>query len=279
MSHIFRTFILTMAVSLTMVSCHPSYADAKFASNNMVNRIAGYVTCPADTIRMMLTAADSICKLAEGASLENLGLDDDIYNIPLKIRFHKEIPVLVQIYATYDVVTNFPSAYANAPFAWHEVALQQMADYYEKEQVTNEDIEALFGAMNAILDDYDCGTQYDLNISAARSVMLADFRLLSAYKNLFAQCQTPSLLESVHGSYEYLLEIYSDRYNNVTSQGYWSDQPRELSSMLVCMMNEKREWVEALQSRLEKGEINVEQVKSELDARPADVDDWYYGDY
>lgn len=262
-----------------MVSCHPSYAGGKFASNNMVNRIANYVTCPADTIRLMLAAADSICNLAEGASLEDLGLDDNIYNIPLKIRFHKEIPVLVQLYATYDVVTNFPSAHANAPFAWHEVALQQMADYYEKEDVTHEDVETLFGAMTAILDDYDCGTQYDLNISAARSVMQADFRLLSAYKSLFGQCHTPSLLESVHGSYEYLLEIYSDRYHYVTSQGHWFDQPRELASMLVCMMNEKREWVESLQSRLEKGELTVKDIKAELDARPADVEDWYYGDY
>lgn len=276
----FCTFILTLMVSLTMVSCHFPNAGAKYASNQLVNRISDYVTCPADTIRMMLAAADSICELAEDASLESLGLDDEIFNIPLKVRFHKEMPTILQLYATYDVVTDYPSALANAPFAWHEIAQQLIAGLYEKDTVAAEDVDAIFSAIDTILDDYYGGKQYDMNVATMRAIMMADYRLIDAYKNLFDCCHTPTLLESVHGSYEYLLEIYSDRYEYTTSQGHWSDQPRELASMMIVMMNEKREWVESLQSRLEKGEITVEDVQIELDARPTDVDvkDWYYND-
>lgn len=51
--------ILTLMVGMMMVSCLP-YNNTRFASDSNVRRIAPYVTCPADTIRMMLAAADSI---------------------------------------------------------------------------------------------------------------------------------------------------------------------------------------------------------------------------
>lgn len=272
------TLIFALAVGLVMVSCHP-YNNTGSASDSNVRRIAPYVTCPDDTIRMMLEAADSICGLAEDASLESLGLDEELYNIPLKVLFRKEIPIIIQLYATYDVVTDYPSALANAPFAWHEIAKQQIADFYGKDTVAVEDIEVIFSAIDTILDYYYGGKQYDMNVAAMRAIMMADYRLIDAYKNLYNRCQTPSLLESVHGSYLYLLEIYAARYHYITGTGHWSDQPRELASMMSAMMDEKREWVETLQSRLEKGEITVQDVRVELDARPADTDDWESGDY
>ena len=85
-----------------------------------------------------------------------------------------------------------------------------------------------------------------MNVATMRAIMMADYRLIDAYKNLFDRCQTPSLLESLHGSYLYLLEVYAERYHRVTSQGHWSDQPRELASMMIVMMNERREWVESI---------------------------------
>lgn len=279
MKHSIYYYLLLVLMGISSVSCQPSYTDAKYATDSMANRIANYVTCPADTIRMMLVASDSICELAEDASLESLGLDDRIFNIPLKVQFHKEMPTILQLYATYDVVTDYPSALANAPFAWHEIAKQQIADLYEKDTVSSEDVNSIFGAIDAILDDYYGGKQYDMNVATMRAIMMADYRLIDAYKNLFDRCQTPSLLESLHGSYLYLLEVYAERYHHVTSHGHWSDQPRELASMMIVMMNEKREWVESLQSRLEKGELTVTDIKAELDARPADIDDWEYWDY
>ena len=279
MKHSIYCYLLLVLMGISSVSCHPSYADAKYATDSMANRIANYVTYPADTIRMMLAAADSICELAEDASLESLGLDDRIFNIPLKVQFHKEMPTILQLYATYDVVTDYPSALANAPFALHEIAKQQIADLYEKDTVSSEDVNSIFGAIDAILDDYYGGKQYDMNVATMRAIMMADYRLIDAYKNLFDRCQTPSLLESLHGSYLYLLEVYAERYHHVTSQGHWSDQPRELASMMIVMMNERREWVESLQSRWEKGELTVTDIKAELDARPADIDDWEYWDY
>ena len=273
-----RKVIFALTVGMMMVSCLP-YNNTRFASDSNVRRIAPYVTCPADTIRMMLAAADSICVLVEDASLENLGLEDRLFNIPLKIRFHKEMPTILQLYATYDVVTNFPSDLANAPFAWHEIAKQQIADLYEKDSITSADVDSIFGAIDVILDDYYGGTQYDMNIATMRAIMMADYRLIDAYTNLFDQCQTPSLLESVHGSYLYLLDIYAERYHRVTSMGHWTDQPRELASMMIAMMKEKQEWVENLQSRLERGEITVKDISAELDARPADNDDWESLDY
>ena len=182
----------------------------------------------------------------------------------------------MKLYGTYDVVTNFPTNEANAAFAWHEVANALVADYYGKEQVDTADVETMFKIIDDILDSYAAGTQYDMNTSAWRCVMLSDYRLINAYKALYDSCNEPSLLKSVQDSYMNLLEMYRNRCEQI--EGHWCDLPRELACMQMYMMDERRELIENLHSKYKKGMLSIQSVKAELNKRPKDVD-WDVSDF
>lgn len=276
MKHSFHIFILL--VGLMTVSCSPKKApETGYLSPKYVDSITPYVTCPVDTIRMMLMSVDSLCKLTRFSKLECLSLDDEKYVDSLNSLYHREIPSIVQVYASYEAMTTFPTTEANAAFAWHAVAKRQIFNYYEDSYVSDGTIGAFFDHIRDILDVYNCGTQYDLNVAAARSVMIADFYLIDAYKKLLDQCAAPELLTSAHGSYEYVFELFRNRCDEI--DGYWSDLPRELACMQIAMMGDKRAQIDDLRARHKNGTISVEGVKKELDARPADTVGWDTLDY
>ena len=238
--------------------------------------ISKYVTCPKDSVEMMLASSDSICQLVDTCSIEYLALYNEDTNNYLNSLYSKEIPTIMKLYGTYDVVTNFPTNEANAAFAWHEVANALVADYYGKEQVDTADVETMFKIIDDILDSYAASTQYDMNTSAWRCVMLSDYRLINAYKALYDSCNEPSLLKSVQDSYMNLLEMYRNRCEQI--EGHWSDLPRELACMQMYMMDERRELIENLHSKYKKGMLSIQSVKAELNKRPKDVD-WDVSDF
>lgn len=269
-------FLMTFVIFL-LSSCksnstegHGSYAD------NLASAIGRYVTCSIDSVEMMLNASDSIILLVDSCSLELLGFDNEEMNCELDSLYSKEIPTILKLYGTYDVVTNFPTSEANAVFVWHEVANSLIAECYGNDKADTADIERLFNVIDDILNSYAAGTQSDINISAWRWVMLSDYRLIGAYKALYDSSNEPSLLKFVHGSYMNLLELYRNRREQIDD--YWSDLPRELACMQMSMMDERREIIENLTSQYKQGELSIQTIKAELDKRPVDTE-WDIYDY
>lgn len=270
-------FLMTFAIVL-LSSCksnstegHGSYAD-----NDLASAIGRYVTCSTDSVEMMLNAADSIIFLVDTCSLELLGLDNEEMNNVLDSLYSKEIPTILKLYGTYDVVTNFPTSEANAAFAWHEIANALVADYYGKELVDTADVGTIFKAIDDILYWYSGGIQPEMNMAAQRWVMLSDYRLIGAYKALYDSCNEPSLLKSVQDSYLNLLEMYRKKCER--TDGYWSDLPRSLACTQKYMMDERREVIEDLNSQYKQGKLSLQSVKAELEKRPKE-DDWDEDDY
>lgn len=273
-----RTSCILVALSLLGISMMACQNDkTSFVNKRNIERIANYVTCPTDTIRMILDDADSICALFKNGTLNDLAFDNEFYNEYINPYFRQRTPSIVQVYATYHSVTLFPTSEANAAFAWHEIAQCQIADFYGKEEVTNAEVESYFNGIDSILNVYDAGTQHDINNVAWRRVMMADFRLITAYKALYDQCAQPSLLASIHGSYCYLFEIYRVYCDQIN--GYWSDLPRQLACLEYALMEERQHTLENLLESYTKGEITLENIKESLDARPNNTDDWDLGVY
>lgn len=275
---IFRGLFLMTYTLVLLSSCDSKSSERQgfVADKELVSMISKYVTCPKDSVEMMLASSDSICQLVDTCSIEYLALYNEDTNNYLNSLYSKEIPTIMKLYGTYDVVTNFPTNEANAAFAWHEVANALVADYYGKEQVDTADVETMFKIIDDILDSYAAGTQYDMNTSAWRWVMLSDYRLINAYKALYDSCNEPSLLKSVQDSYMNLLEMYRNRCEQI--EGHWSDLPRELACMQMYMMDERRELIENLHSKYKKGMLSIQSVKAELNKRPKDVD-WDVSDF
>lgn len=255
---------------------NPSDSDNVNAHLRLVDAISQYVTCPTDSVEMMLASSDSICQWVDTCSLMSLNLYNEETNNYLDSLYRKEIPTILKLYGSYDVVSNFPTSEANAAFAWHELANALVAEYYGKEKADTADVEGIFKIVDHILRPYTAGTQYDMNISAWRRVVLFDYRLIGTYKALYDSCNEPSLLRYVQESYANLLEIYHNRCEQI--EGYWSDLPRESAWMLIDMMEKRREMIEMLYTQYIQGKIAIHEVKAELEKRPEDVE-WDIYDY
>lgn len=275
---IFRSVYLMTIAFVLLSSCksNSSEREGLVANQELVSAIGKYVTCPTDSVQMMLASSDSIIQLVDTCSLEYLDLYIEGTNSYLDSLYSKEIPTILKLYGTYDAVTNFPTSEANAAFTWHEVANVLIAEYFGKEQADTDDVETLFKVIDDILDSYNAGTQYDMNVSAWRWVMLSDYRLINAYKALYDSCNEPSILKSVQDSYINLLEMYRNRCEQI--EGHWSDLPRELACMQMHMMDERREFIEKLNSQYKMGLLSLQSLKQELDKRTKDVD-WDISDY
>lgn len=253
-------------------------ADEEQAHKNerLIKAIARYVTCPTDSVELMLASADSICQLVDTCSIEILGLGNEEINSRFDSLYHKEIPTILKLYGTYDVVTSNETNEANAAFAWHEVANALIADYAGKEEIDTTDVENMFMVVDDLLLPYFAGSQADMNVSAWREIMMYDYWLIDEYIRLYESCNDPSMLKSIHGSYMHLMETYNNRSAQIDE--YYTDLPRELASMLAEMMDERRIMIRNIHAQYREGKLTKEEVKAELDKRPEDVE-WDIYDY
>lgn len=265
---------------MILLSCksRPQTTAETVGKQHAIENITKYVTCPSDTIELMLASADSICALTENSSLEYLELDteNECIKTLLDSLSNNEITTIVQVYATYDVVTNCSTNEANAAFAWHEIAKQQIAKFRGKNVVSYEEADSFFTTVRDILSYYGAGTQYDMNISAWRSVMIADFQLISAYKELYDSFNEPSLLPYIHKSYQNLLAAYRNRCSQV--EGSWSDLPRELACMQIAMMEGRRQAIEKLLLQNQQKSVTIQDIKAKL-GNEVDDEKWEICDF
>lgn len=272
----FKYFFILSGALITLISCNSNAVDSMASDAALSDRISRYVTCPADTVSLMLAASDSICEIVKEYSLEELGLDDETVNTVHKVRYNNEIKTIVKLYGTYDVVTNFPTSEANAAFAWHEVANSLITAHYGKDEIEDEDVGKLFKVICDILESYYSGTQYDLNVSARRGVMLSDYLLINSYKTLYDSCKSPALLKPIQDSYINLLEMFRNRCEQI--DGRWSDLPRQIACMQSSMMDERCGLIREINDRYNQGVLTISSVMAELDRLEVDVD-WDISNY
>ena len=267
-----------MCSAVLLMSCgsKPLGADQAHKSERLVKAIARYVTCPTDSVELLLDSADSICQLVDTCSIEILGLGNEEVNSRFDSLYHKEIPTVLKLYGTYDVVTSSEANEANAAFAWHEVANALIEDYAGKEEIDTTDVESIFMVVNELLFPYYAGSQADMNTASWRSIMMYDYWLIDAYIRLYESCNDPSMLKSIQGSYINLMEIYNNRSAQIDD--YWTDLPRELACMLAEMMDERRKMIRNLHAQYKQGKLTRQEVKAELDKRQEDVE-WDIYDY
>lgn len=267
-----------MCSAVFLVSCVSKSADVEQAHKNerLVKAIARYVTCPTDSVELLLDSADSICQLVDTCSIEILGLGNEDVNSRFDSLYHKEIPTILKLYGTYDVVTSNETSEANATFAWHEIANALIAEYAGKEKIDTTDVEKMFMVVNELLFPYYAGIQADMNTASWRSIMMYDYWLIDEYIRLYESCNDPSMLKAIQGSYMHLLETYNNRTAQVDE--YWTDLPRELGSMLAEMMDERRIMIRNLHAQYKQGKLTRQEVKAELDKRQEDVE-WDIYDY
>lgn len=270
--------LFVLCYMMLIASCSSKHDSGNFGDSkqSLVNAIEKYVTCPSDSVDMMIASSDSICEILDTCSLEYLGLDDERINREMDSVYNNDIKTILKLYGSYDVVTNYAVSEADAAFAWHDIAKAMIAKHYGKTNATEEDVENLFKVINEILDPYCCGTQYDMNVSAWRLVMLSDFKLITAYKDLFDSCNDTSLLESIHASYRNVLDMFRNRSKQI--DGHWSDLPRQLACMQIDMMDKRQEMIKNLNIQFKQGKVTVDNIRKELDKRPSD-DKWDINDY
>lgn len=270
---------ICIAVFSVLASCKPHSQQilGLDANENLRNSISKYVTCSYDTIDMLLVSADSICQLVDTCSLEFLDLNNEEINKYLVFLHKEEIPTILKLYASYDVVTQFHTDEANGSFAWHEIASTLIAEHYGKKQVDIADVDTIFNVIDGILGSYAAGSQYDMNISSWRWVMLSDYRLVDTYIKLYSSCNEPSLLKSVHKSYINFLEMYRNRCKQIDDS--YSDLPRELACMQIAMMDDKRKEIESLILQFAQGKTSIQDIKLQLEKVPVDNNEWNIYDY
>lgn len=242
--------IVTLALLVAgLCSCQgKGDKDADNASATVVSLgvndslVMKYVTCPKSTIDRLLAKGDSIYAQTGKYSIEHLGFDNEAYNEWLVALYGDTIPVVVSIYATYDIITGHDEEDGtDAPFVWHEVAKMQITRFLQKgeHEVTREEIDKVFCVIDGILDYYSGGWQYELNMAAARWVLVADYYLLDAYKRLMDCFPSVEIRKLVHEDYKYLLDTCHKYMEYRYERDHYSDLPREMGCMLHDLLMAK----------------------------------------
>lgn len=222
------------------VANSPSATSTTLEVNDSI--VMKYVTCPKSTIDTLIAKGDSVYAQTNKYSLEDLGFGNKEYNKCLTEFYGDTIPVAVSICDTYDIITsNSEDNETNASFIWHEVAKMQLTRFLGKDghEVTEDDINKAICVMSRIFDYYSGGAQYEMNMSAARQLLIADYRLLDAYKRLMDEHFSVEIKKLVHADYKYLLDTCRKYMEYRYERDHYSDLPRELRSMFYRILMAK----------------------------------------
>lgn len=193
-----------------------------------------YVTCPKIMVDTLIAKGDTVYARNYEYSIENLDLNNEEYNKWLATSYGDTIPVVVSIYDTYDRITGYSEDDDNnASFIWHEVAKMQLTRFLQKggHEVTGKDIDKAFRVMDDILATYSGGSQSEMNVAAARRILIADYYLLDAYKRLMDRYPSDEIKKLVHADYKYLFDTCSKYVEYRYERNWYSDLPRELKCM------------------------------------------------
>lgn len=278
-SRLSQLCILLCAV-MALFSCKTQVEEeSQYKLHNVdLDHVSRYVTYPKDSLVKLLALADSASVQFAHGTMDDIGLDDEVCELSMDSIYGDTIPALVRFLAMYDAVTTANDVdEANNSFVWQEFAKCQIAEFYGMKELPEDSLESFVNLADQILSHYGCGAQREMNVSSWRWCAFEDFTLIESYKKLYDCCNSPELKEPILDSYRFLWETYRARVEQI--DGRWSDLPRELACMLAYMIEQRREWVDALRTKFMQGSITIDEIKAELDARPADEEGWDISDF
>ncbi len=224
-----------------------------------------YVTCSEQTVDSLLAIADTVYSNTGNYKLEDLEMGTKDYNKYLKEDYNDTIPIIVALFDSYSRMTNFGKDEANASFVWHEVAKQQMKQFYDStgsEWKEPDGYEKLFHVVDGIMNVYYGGNQSDMNGAAWRSVMPTDYRLIEAYKRLADLCNDKTITKLIHDDYMYTLTTYYEHREAIDE--WYSDLPREQGVLFNWLLEIKLNNIKKLVNGFKKGKLGNNAVKKNL---------------
>ena len=228
-------------------------------------KVMAYVTCSEHTVDSLLSIADTAYSKTGSYSLEDLGMDNEEYNKWITKDYKDTISIVIALFDSYASMVNSGMDEASASFVWHEVARQQMKHFYVEtggEWQEPDSYEKLFHVIDGVMRSYDGGGQADINMVAWRSVMLIDYRLIEAYKQLVGLCTDRAMVKLIHDDYMYTLTTY--RAHSETIEECYSDLPREQGELFKWLLSSKLENVNLLIKNYKRGKIGSNAVKKNL---------------
>ena len=192
-------------------------------------------------------------------------MDNKEYNKWITKDYKDSISIVIALFDSYASMVNSGMDEASASFVWHEVARQQMKHFYVEtggEWQEPDSYEKLFHVIDGVMRSYDGGGQADINMVAWRSVMLIDYRLIEAYKQLVGLCNDRAMVKLIHDDYMYTLTTY--RAHSEAIEECYSDLPREQGELFKWLLSSKLENVNLLIKNYKRGKIGSNAVKKNL---------------
>ena len=228
-------------------------------------KVMAYVTCSEHTVDSLLSIADTAYSKTGSYSLEDLGMDNEEYNKWITKDYKDTISIVIALFDSYASMVNSGMDEASASFVWYEVARLQMKHFYEKtggEWQEPNSYAKLFRVIAGVMGTYGCGTQADMNMTAWRSVMPVDYRLIEAYKQLVDLCNDKETTKLIYDDYMYTLTTYRAHRDGIDE--WYSDLPREQGTMFEWLLRSKLENINLLIKNYKRGKIDNNAVKKNL---------------
>lgn len=227
-------------------------------------KLLPYVTCSEAAVDSLLAIADTIYSRTNQYQIEDWEMDTN-NNAQAKTIYKDTIPTILALYDTYSQLSIPGVDVASASFVWHEVAQQQMKNFYEATGSQWHEptcSKKFFKAINGMLEVYGGGNQYEINRVASCATMPIDYQLIGTYKQLADLCKDKEVYTLVHDDYLYTLTV-TRMFNNSIEDTY-SDLPHELSDQFIWLLQSKLRNTNMLVDNYKKGKINKAAVIKEL---------------
>lgn len=273
-----KKILLTLAVVAAGVcSCSESAVEERsLGLNDSV--VMPYVECSPNAVARCFAIGDSVYARTGEYTLEDLGYCDDNRNDYLMKTYGDTVSVVVSLYDSYDRITVIDSIdEVDAALVWHQVAKAQM--------LRSADEERLLEVAERVAGYYSCGSQGEMTMSAYRMVMLADYRLLDAYKRVIDRYASAEVKQLAREDYRFVLETFR-RYEDFRyEEESYSDLSRELQCIFYQVLMSKADALNALlQGNAAEAEVlaNLREHTCLVDGQPHNLTDGiaghYYGD-
>ena len=187
-----------------------------------------YVICQPDMINGLIAKGDSIYSQTGIYTIENIGFEENEHAKYIKKEYGDTICVIASIYDTYDVITRSEDVdEPSAAFIWHEVAKTQITKFLRKED--RRDIYKFLCTCENFLSHFEAGTQGEMTTAAWRKVMIADYLVLDAYKQLMDRFPSEEVKQLAHEDYKFVIDVTREYIKRCfENDDYYSDLSREL---------------------------------------------------
>ena len=188
-----------------------------------------YVACPDSVVRDLIAVGNTVYAKTNSYTLNDLNLRNEVYNRWLEDTYTDTIPVAVSLFDSYDRITSSRSASeADVAMIWHEVAKAQIERFLQKKGDAAAGIEKVLQVTEQMVDHYSGGNEGEMTMAAARRVMIADYRLIDAYKQLMDRYADPEVKRLAREDYQFVMDIFR-KYSEMRHQkDHYSDLEHEL---------------------------------------------------